>query len=153
MCIYQTARRFSDSAGFASRARCRRGTGFPFLRRVDGSFDDGVTARKRSERLLSTPIVENGASEKGIRPHRPTEATLGPIVRAAFWNIERGLNFEFIQAGLGGPERFQQELDRAEEPAGKLAAATPQLRKVEDADIVVVNEVDLGMRRTEYRHV
>src|SRR2546430_7307849 len=45
---------------------------------------------ERLHHLLSTPIVENGASAKGIRPHRPNEGTLGPIVRAAFWNIERG---------------------------------------------------------------
>jgi endonuclease/exonuclease/phosphatase family metal-dependent hydrolase len=108
---------------------------------------------ERLHHLLSTPIVENAASAKGIQPHRPNEGTLGPIVRAAFWNIERGLNFELIQTGLGGPERFRRELDRTEAPAGQFAAAEPQLRKLQDTDIVILNEVDLGMKRTEYRDV
>lgn len=108
---------------------------------------------ERLHALLSTPTVDNSASAKGIKPHRPSEGTLGPIVRAAFWNIERGLNFELIETALAGPDRFRGELNRIEEPGKQYEAAEPQLRTLQDADIVLLNEVDLGMKRTEYRDV
>jgi endonuclease/exonuclease/phosphatase family metal-dependent hydrolase len=104
--------------------------------------------------LLHTPFVSNAAARAGIAPHRPTVGGLGPVVRVAQWNIERGLNFDLIQRALSDPEGF---MEAARESGGmdanQQARIEQQLRLLREADLVVLNEVDAGMKRTEYRDV
>src|SRR5579872_5044290 len=65
------------------------------------SFDELVTLsetnqlepplKQKLEELLNSPIVNNEASLTGAKPHRPSAKGLGPVLRVALWNIERGL--------------------------------------------------------------
>jgi endonuclease/exonuclease/phosphatase family metal-dependent hydrolase len=106
------------------------------------------------ERLLSTPILSNEAAVTGARPHRPSVDGIGPVLRVAFWNIERGLNFDLIKLALSDPEGFKRAaLERGAPDANKQANIEQQLRTLRDADIIALNEVDLGMKRTDYRDV
>ncbi len=109
---------------------------------------------EKLDTLLSTPIVSNDATLAGVSPHRPLVDGLGPVLRVASWNIERGLNFDLIRLALSDPDGFQQAAarQRALDPA-RQAAIERQLKTLRDADIVVLNEVDLGMKRTDYRDV
>lgn len=128
------------------------------------SFDELVTLadtdqleaplREKLDRLLRTPVVSNEAALAGIRPHRPFVETAGPVLRVASWNIERGLNFELIRKALSDPEGFKQAA-REQGPVepDKLAKIDRQLQVLHDADVIVLNEVDLGMKRTDYRDV
>ena len=104
--------------------------------------------------LLNTPFVSNDASSVGTQPHRPTVEHLGPVLRVAFWNIERGLNFDLIRSALMNPTEFQRLAGTKSgiTDAQKQAIET-QLHSLQEADVVVMNEVDLGMKRTEYRDV
>ena len=71
------------------------------------SFDDLVTLSKtadptgdlaqRLDSLLNTPFLHEDPSAKPLRPNVPT---LGPILRVAMWNIERGLNIDYIRQTL-----------------------------------------------------
>ena len=127
------------------------------------SFDELVTLSstsnpagplaERLNALLTTPFVTNDA-ESGISPHRPEVGKLGPMLRVAFWNIERGLNFDLIRSALSDPDEFQ----RIAAPISKITddkknLVDSQLRTLRDADVLVLNEVDFGMKRTEYRDV
>src|SRR5690242_21792864 len=50
--------------------------------------------------ITTTPFVNNEAYLSGSRP-RPLEVKeLGPTLRVAFWNIERGLELDYIQMFL-----------------------------------------------------
>jgi endonuclease/exonuclease/phosphatase family metal-dependent hydrolase len=110
--------------------------------------------QEKLERLLKTPFVSNEATLSGGQPRRPSVDGIGPVLRVASWNIERGLNFDLIRLALSDPEGFQQAaLQRGMLDANKQARIDQQLRTLRDADIVVLNEVDLGMKRTDYRDV
>jgi endonuclease/exonuclease/phosphatase family metal-dependent hydrolase len=128
------------------------------------SFDELVTLSTtdqpggplaaKLDRILRTPILSNEAASAGTQPHRPLVDGLGPVLRVASWNIERGLNFDLIRLALCDPGGFQ----RAALQSGELLASTQaiveeQLRILRDADILMLTEVDLGMKRTEYRDV
>ena len=90
----------------------------------------------------------------GGQPHRPSVEGIGPVLRVASWNIERGLNFDLIKFALSDPKAFRQAaLERGALEAGKLPKIEAQLRTLRDADVVILNEVDLGMKRTGYRDV
>ncbi|MBV8893272.1 MAG: endonuclease/exonuclease/phosphatase family protein [Acidobacteria bacterium] len=128
------------------------------------SFDELValssTARPsgvlqtRLNALLTNPFVYNDAEQAAIPPHRPQVGRLGPVLRVAFWNIERGLNFELIRSALSGPGEFERWLEAQSKAGGdKRQLVDLQLRTLKDADVLVLNEVDLGMKRTEYRDV
>lgn len=119
------------------------------------SFDELVTLSStakphgaleaRLNNLLTTPFIHNDRTE---------DADPRARLRVAFWNIERGLNFEQIRAALSGPAEFARVA-----PLGsglsekKKALILGQLRTLADSDVIILNEVDFGMKRTEYRDV
>ena len=132
------------------------------------SFDDLVTLSKtadptgdlahRLDSLLTTPFLHEDPS---AQPHRPNVPNLGPTLRVAMWNIERGLNIDLIRAALTDPTKFN-ELAPAESPAdpknqkdhiAHRAAVDSQLQKLQSLDLLILNEADLGMKRTNYTDV
>ena len=110
--------------------------------------------KEKLERLLNTSFSGNDAVLAGARPHRPAVEGIGPVVRVVCWNIERGLNFDLIQLAFSDPEGFQKAaLQRGELDASRRTKIEQQLKTLREADIVVLNEVDLGIKRTDYRDV
>jgi endonuclease/exonuclease/phosphatase family metal-dependent hydrolase len=128
------------------------------------SFDDLLTLSKtatptgdlahRLDSLLNTPFLHEDPSAD---PHRPTIPTLGPVIRVAMWNIERGLNLDLIRAALSDPIQFgkivQNETLTDDKDHRDNAAAKSQLQKLQDLDLLILNEADLGMKRTNYDDV
>ncbi|MGA2420351.1 MAG: endonuclease/exonuclease/phosphatase family protein [Candidatus Acidiferrum sp.] len=110
--------------------------------------------RAHLDAVLATPFVYNGASIAGVRPRRPDVETLGPVLRVGTWNIARGLNFELIRAALRDTSEFER-LAANPRPISEARKELleKQLNDLQSADVLVLNEVDLGMKRTEYRDV
>ena len=111
--------------------------------------------RAKVERLRTTPFVGNDATARGVRPVKPRDAKLGRLVRVVSWNIERGLEYEAVEAAFGGPARFSALLDKSEHARGgkKRALVLRQAALLQQADVIVLNEVDWGLKRTGYRNV
>lgn len=104
--------------------------------------------------LLNTPFVQSESTAADIQPRRPSVAGLGIVLRVAQWNIERGLNFELIRSVLADPSEFL----RTTEADGHISSQQKesiesQLATLQGADVLVLNEADWGMKRTEYRDV
>ena len=104
--------------------------------------------------LLSTPFVQNDSADGDIQPHRPSVKNLGTVLRVGQWNIERGVNFELIRSALANPTEFL----RMTETQGRInprqkEMTESQLARLQDVDVLVLNEADWGMKRTEYRDV
>lgn len=76
-------------------------------------------------------------------------------MRIAFWNIERGLEYEAIERAFRGSAAFSEILDGATHPprSEKRYDVLHESILLKDADVIVLNEVDWGLKRTEYRHV
>ncbi|MFY9793740.1 MAG: endonuclease/exonuclease/phosphatase family protein, partial [Candidatus Sulfotelmatobacter sp.] len=109
---------------------------------------------ERLNALLNTPFVKTERTPTDIQPYRPTVTGLGPILRVGQWNIERGLNFDLIRAALADPGKFLQMVktdDRISHHQEEVIES--QLATLHGADVLVLNEVDWGMKRTEYRNV
>jgi len=133
------------------------------------SFDELVEAEqkdplppelaKKLETLVTTPIVNNEAYYGGAKPKRPSSPELGPYLRAILWNIERGIQFDPIRIALSEPGKFDQVLAERKDP--KTKPLTPdeskvvkqQLDLLQPADLLILNEVDYGVTRTDYRDV
>lgn len=110
--------------------------------------------KEKLDRLLTTPFVGNSFEKTRDRTF-PQSAKLGEYLRVAHWNIERGLEYEAIEAIFTDGAKFEAMLDNVKFPVGSeqrrvILAEAASLRA---ADVIVFNEVDLGMKRTGYRNI
>jgi endonuclease/exonuclease/phosphatase family metal-dependent hydrolase len=107
------------------------------------------------DRLLTTPFISNAASARGVQPLLPKTPKLGTFVRVVQWNIEEGIEYEAINAAFTDPARFAKLLDSSAYPRGsqKRKEILQQVVLMKQADVIVLNEVDWGMKRTDYRNV
>jgi endonuclease/exonuclease/phosphatase family metal-dependent hydrolase len=105
--------------------------------------------------LLNTPFVNNAASARGVKPLLPNSTNLGKVVRVVEWNIERGLEYEAIRAALSDSRGFAKLIDPSIYPRGgaERKVVMQQVAMLKQADVIVLNEVDWGMKRTDYRNV
>ena len=104
-------------------------------------------------RLLTTPFVNNST---GVRAPRRVKVSTSPdgVFRVATWNIERGLEFDAIKAALINDQRFFRRLTPAMRGSRfDLAEILEQAAALSRSDIIVLNEVDWGLKRTNYRNV
>ncbi len=120
------------------------------LSQVDKPLSPGLQAKM--DRLLKTPFISNSAT---AQPRFSTDPKIGKTLRVAEWNIERGLNFDMVVAALSGPEGFAKWIDLEKYPATskEYAAAIDQARRLQEADVLILNELDWGVKRTDYRNV
>jgi endonuclease/exonuclease/phosphatase family metal-dependent hydrolase len=112
--------------------------------------------------VTTTPFINNEAYYAGARP-RPLEVKgLGPTLRVACWNIERGIELDDMLLFLTDKDRFmaevQAERKKAQESGHKTRAVAlekiPQeIEDLQTADVWILNEVDWGVKRSEYREV
>jgi endonuclease/exonuclease/phosphatase family metal-dependent hydrolase len=111
------------------------------------------------EHLLTTPFLSNEAYLGGAKPKRPSSSELGPYLRAICWNIERGFQFDPIRIALSEPDKFAQFLPGKDDPKAppltpdQLKVVKQQLDILQPADLLILNEVDDGVTRTDYRDV
>ncbi|WP_448992415.1 endonuclease/exonuclease/phosphatase family protein [Luteitalea sp.] len=151
------------------------------------SFDELVTLSRpeplpaalqaRLTRLTTTPFISNEAWYRGARPHRPVDRRLGPSMRVAFWNIERGMRLDdikllwtdretFIRKAAAAraarahhdqPELLQPHPDDVrlldEDTRNAHGALRAEIAMLQAADVLILNEVDWGVPRTQYREV
>ena len=101
--------------------------------------------------LLTTPFINNEAYFNGTKPLRPDLKDLGPSLRLVEWNIERGIELDKIKLLLTDKQAFISEVHG--EAAGNTSAEKAedevlraQMDVLQSADILVLNEVDWGMR-------
>src|SRR5687767_5266663 len=104
--------------------------------------------------LLNTPFVSNAASQRGVKPLKPQSPVLGPFLRVVFWNIEQGLQYEAIEGALGGARTYAALLHNTTlaHASTTRAPALKEAALLSQADVIVLNEVDWGMKRTDYRN-
>jgi hypothetical protein len=103
-------------------------------------------------KLLTIPFVGNSHAAQYRRAFL-AHPNFGEFLRVAFWNIERGLEYDAIEAVFSSEEQFAAMLDKDEFPldSDERKRAIEQAAMLRAADVIVLNEVDFGMKRTEYR--
>jgi endonuclease/exonuclease/phosphatase family metal-dependent hydrolase len=127
---------------------------FDELLMLSETDEPAAPLERKLESLLSAPFLSNEATVAGERPHRPSVDGIGPVLRVASWNIERGLNFDLVKLALSDPAGFKEAaVQHGAVDGNNQENIARQLQTLRDADIVLLNEVDLGMKRTDYRDV
>jgi endonuclease/exonuclease/phosphatase family metal-dependent hydrolase len=112
--------------------------------------------------VTTTPFVNNEAYFRQAKP-RPLEVNgLGSTLRVAFWNIERGLELDYIQLFLKDKDAFMarvgEERKKARESGKRIRNVDMEkipedIEALKAADVWILNEVDWGVKRTQYREI
>jgi len=118
---------------------------------------DPSLARKL-DTLLTTPFVNNEAYFAGTRALRPALNGVGPSLRVVHWNIERGLELDDIKLLLTDKKGFLAKVhsevasgEDIKKPTDEEISA--QIDVLQSADVIELNELDWGMKRTDYQAV
>ena len=110
--------------------------------------------KAKLDNLLNTPFVNNSYKNSEAVAFAKSPQ-LGEFLRVAHWNIERGLEFEAIEAVFSDQQKFEAMLDNVKFPPesverrGILAEAA----LLRAADVIILNEADFGIKRTDYRNI
>ncbi len=113
-----------------------------------------LSLESKLNRLLRQPLVNNS-----FRSNAPLSLTrsaqIGEFLRVVHWNIERGLEFEAIEAVFKGEKELLALLDNERFPpeSDKRREILEQAALLRQADVIVLNEVDWGLKRTDYRNI
>lgn len=125
---------------------------FNELKKFSANPHPGGYLERKLERFWKTPIISNAAYYQGSRPHRPADSVLGPYLRVVSWNIEKSYRMKDAVAAFSSLEDFQRLIDPAKAPEGseRREEVLLQRAKLTHADIIVLQEMDLGVKRSEY---
>ena len=69
------------------------------------------------------------------------------------WNIERGQEFDQITTALRDPEEFYKLCAKRQLKPARLALIEEEAELLSQSDLLILNEVDSGMKRSEYHDV
>ena len=122
------------------------------LQVLSGAEELQPDLQAKLDQLLTTPFVNNEAHYRGVAAHRPQPAGLGPSLRIVVWNIERGFHLDSIIAAFNTPEAFVEQA-AALDPELNRPRLEDELEVLRTADVIVLNEADWGLKRSDYRSV
>ena len=103
-------------------------------------------------RFWRTPAVSNEAWLSGKRPRALETAGLGPTLRVATWNIEKSLTINRAVKAIKSPAAYEEMIAERRAPAGskERAEMMRQRDRLATADIVFLQEMDIGVSRSGY---
>ena len=155
--VYRSRHR-EDAVPMATRAdtyvRLQRPETFSYEELLVLGTTDAVsgTVGDTLHTLTTTPFISNEAYYRGATPHRPVLKQLGQSLRLVAWNIERGLELDGITLLFANTDEFLRQAARKDETID-LAGLRQAIDVLTSADVLVLNEVDWGLKRTGYRAV
>jgi endonuclease/exonuclease/phosphatase family metal-dependent hydrolase len=125
---------------------------FEELKRLSQRPDRDWALKKKLVRFWTTPVISNEAFYEGARPHRPQDPRLGPYLRVVSWNIEKSYEMENAIAAFSSREKFEKLMDPAKAPKGspQYEDVLRQRDKLANADVIVLQEMDNGVKRSGY---
>ncbi len=125
---------------------------FDELKLLSTQAEPAKPLAEKLDRVLHS--VELGSFAEGQKgsPIRPVEDGV-PVLRAAMWNIERGQEFESITTALKDPRAFYELCAKRGLKPQKLELIREEAELLSRSDLLILNEVDSGMKRSQYRNV
>jgi endonuclease/exonuclease/phosphatase family metal-dependent hydrolase len=126
---------------------------FEELKKLSKSPFPDISFRSKMHTFFNTPIISNEAYYEGYRPRRFKDKRLGPFLRIASWNIEKSLNIPQAISALTSAEDYKRYLDLESAPQRSLKfhKALMQRSKLAMADCIILQEMDIGVKRSGYR--
>ena len=125
---------------------------FHELRQISKNPQPGWFLQNKLEQFWRTPIISNEAFYAGAQPRHLENSRLGRYLRLASWNIEKSYQMENAIVAFSSPEKFKNLIDPTKAPPGSLQYQNilRQRDKLGTADVIVLQEMDIGVKRSGY---
>ncbi len=102
-------------------------------------------------RFFRTPIIDNRPYYRGIKPHRPVDDRIGQLLRVVSWNIEKSIHMRDAIAVFSSEDDLRKRIDTDKiKDAQQLEPILNQRKKLANADIIVLQEMEIGIKRSGY---
>ena len=102
-------------------------------------------------RFFRTPIIDNRPYYRGIRAHRPVDDQIGQLLRVVSWNIEKSIHMKDAIAVFSSEDELRKRIDTDKiKEAQQLEPILDQRKKLANADIIVLQEMEIGIKRSGY---
>lgn len=103
-------------------------------------------------RFFNTPIISNEAYYAGSKPFAPKSPLIGKFLRTVTWNIEKSLEMPRVIEMLTQRTKINEMVDPAQAPEGsdELKVVLQQRERLENVDVFVLQEIEIGMKRSNY---
>lgn len=107
---------------------------------------------EKLERFWQTPIVDNSAYYRGTKPRQLEDKRIGPFLRVASWNIEKSYRVPDAIRIFSYQQDIEPLIDGNKAPIrSRLHSAVMRQRaRLASADVIVLQEMDLGVKRSGY---
>ena len=114
--------------------------------------DPTGSLKTKLAKLWKTPIISNEAFHSGVRPERRENSRLGHFLRVATWNIEKSLELENVIKILTDEQQYRSMIDAGKAPPSSEQYRTAVFERdlLSEADIFFVQEMDIGVKRSDY---
>jgi len=125
---------------------------FDELKTLSSNPHPGGALGKKLERFWATPVISNRAYYRRAKPIRPVSPELGPYLRLVSWNIEKSFLMRDAITVFASPSKFPRLIDTSEieEGSDEYADVLRQRNKLSLADVIVLQEMDIGVKRSNY---
>ncbi|MBI4388280.1 MAG: endonuclease/exonuclease/phosphatase family protein [Candidatus Omnitrophica bacterium] len=127
---------------------------FQELKRLAENPEPSGLLEAKLKRFWKTPIISNEAYYRGAKPHRPSEARLGRYLRVVTWNIEKSIHMDLAIKLFTDEKEFLAMINskRAAPGSEDYQTVLRQREKLLNADIILLQEIDIGVKRSGYIH-
>ncbi len=127
------------------------------------SFDELVSLSKspdpigppyiKLQKLWTTPIISNEAYYRGVQPPKRIHPILGHFLRLATWNIEWSIETDQAITAFTDRKGYQALInqDKFKSSSKKYKKALEERDLLAEADIILLQEMDIGVKRSGYR--
>ena len=107
---------------------------------------------QKLEEFWRTPVISNEALYAGAQPYGLVSPVLGPLLRLVSWNIEKSYRVEDAVALFSNDEKFRSMIDPSVAAPGseRLRLVLNQRSRLTNADVIVLQEMDIGVKRSGY---
>ncbi|MBI4372535.1 MAG: hypothetical protein HY585_02260, partial [Candidatus Omnitrophica bacterium] len=125
---------------------------FKELKALSRNPKPGWFLGSKLERFWKTPVISNEAYYGGAKPHHPSDPKLGHYLRLVSWNIEKSYEMENAIAAFSSRHKFESLIDSVKAPEGssELQNMLRQREKLTNANVIVLQEMDIGVKRSNY---
>ncbi|MBI4395020.1 MAG: endonuclease/exonuclease/phosphatase family protein [Candidatus Omnitrophica bacterium] len=106
---------------------------------------------EKLKKLWTTPIISNEAYLSGTRAPTRVHPQLGPYVRMATWNIEKSFEIDRAITVFTDGAGYRNMIDPNKISSSSLyQTALHQQSLLADVDIIMFQEMDIGVKRSGY---
>ena len=103
-------------------------------------------------RFFRHPIISNEAYYSGTKPHRPIDPRIGKLMRVTTWNIEKSMEMPRVIKMLTEKDEIKKMINESEvsKDSDDYKNVLRQRERLENVDIWVLQEIEIGMKRSNY---